>query len=79
MGLELLKLDVKRALELGELQDHLDVLPRELPLVIVCAAGMRATIAASILQRDGRSNVQVVNKGSTPAWIELGYPSATGE
>ena len=66
-------------IELGELQDHLDGLPRELPLVIVCAAGMRATIAASILQRDGRSNVQVVDEGGTPAWIELGYPSATGE
>ena len=66
-------------IELGELQDHLDGLPRELPLVIVCAAGMQATIAASILQKDGRSNVQVVDEGGTPAWIDLGYPSATGE
>jgi rhodanese-related sulfurtransferase len=40
---------------------------------------MRATIAASILQRDGRENVQVVDEQGTPAWIELGYPSATGE
>ena len=66
-------------IELGELQEHLDGLPRELPVVVICAAGMRATIAASILQRDGRRNVQVVDEGGTPAWINSGYPSATGE
>ena len=66
-------------IELGELQDHLDGLPREVPIVIVRAAGMRATIAASILHRDGRENVQVVDEQGTPAWIERGYPSATGD
>lgn len=66
-------------IELGELQDHLDGLPRELPVVTVCAAGMRATTAGSILQRDGRENVQVVDEAGTPAWIERGYPSETGE
>ncbi|MQG32726.1 MAG: hypothetical protein FI717_00280 [SAR202 cluster bacterium] len=65
--------------ELGELQDHLDGLPRELPLVTVCAAGMRATTAGSILQRDGRDNVQVVDEAGTPSWIERGYPSETGD
>ncbi len=66
-------------IELGELQDHLDGLPREIPIVTVCAAGMRATIAGSILHRDGRENVQVVDENGTPAWIERGYPSATGD
>ncbi len=66
-------------IELGELQEHLDGLPRELPVVTVCAAGMRATTAGSILQRDGRDNVQVVDEAGTPAWIERGYPSETGE
>jgi rhodanese-related sulfurtransferase len=66
-------------IELGELQDHLDGLPREIPIVTVCAAGMRATIAGSILDRDGRKNIQVVDEHGTPAWIERGYPSATGE
>ena len=36
-------------IELGELQDHLDGLPRELPVVTVCASGMRSTIGGSIL------------------------------
>ena len=66
-------------IELGELQEHLGGLPRELPVVTVCAAGMRATTAGSILQRDGRDNVQVVDEAGTPAWIERGYPSETGE
>jgi len=66
-------------IELGELQEHLDGLPREMPLVTVCAAGMRATTAGRILQRDGRDNVQVVDEAGTPAWIERGYPSETGE
>ena len=66
-------------IELGELQEHLDGLPRELPLVTVCAAGMRATTAGSILRRDGRENVQVVDEAGTPAWIERGYPSETGD
>ena len=66
-------------IELGELQEHLDGLPREIAVVTVCAAGMRASMAASILQRDGRDNVQVLAESGTGAWIDQGYPSATGE
>jgi len=66
-------------IELGEMQKHLDGLARELPVVTVCAAGMRATTATSILQRDGRDNAQVVDEAGTPAWIERGYPSETNE
>ena len=66
-------------IELGELQEHLDGLPRELPVITVCAAGARATTAGSILKRDGRENVQVLSSAGTPAWIDKGYPAATGE
>ena len=48
-------------------------------MVTVCAAGMRATTANSILRRDGRENVQVIDEAGTPGWIERGYPSKTGE
>ena len=61
------------------LRGALDGLPRELPLVPVCAAGMPAVVARSILQRDGRENLQVVDEEGTPAWIERGYPSETAE
>jgi hydroxyacylglutathione hydrolase len=66
-------------IELGELPQHLDGLPRELPMVTVCASGMRSTIASSILLRDGRSNVQVVEEMGAPEWIARGYPSSRGE
>ena len=66
-------------IELGELQEHLDGLPREIPLITVCAGGMRASMAGGILQRDGRGNVQVLAESGTGAWIDQGYPSATGE
>ena len=66
-------------IELGELNEHLNGLPRELPVVTVCASGMRSTIAASILQRNGRDNIQVVDEQGTQEWIARGYPSATGE
>ena len=66
-------------IELGELQDHLDGLPREVPIVTVCASGARASTAGSILRRDGRANIQVVEEQGAPAWIAHGYPSATGE
>ncbi len=66
-------------IELGELQDHLDGLPREMPVITVCASGARASTAGSILRRDGRANVQVVEEGGAMAWIAHGYPSATGE
>ena len=66
-------------IELGELQEHLDGLPREIPVVTVCAAGMRASMAGSILKRDGRENVRVLDSGGTQDWIDRGYPVATGD
>lgn len=66
-------------IELGELTAHLDGLPRELPIVTLCASGMRATIAGSILKRDGRTRVQVVEESGALEWMAKGYPSETGE
>ncbi len=66
-------------IELGELTEHLDGLPRELPIVTLCASGMRSTIAGSILQRDGRHNVQVVDELGATEWISRGYASDTGD
>jgi hydroxyacylglutathione hydrolase len=66
-------------IELGELQEHLDGLPREIPVITVCASGMRASVAGSILQRDGRENVQVVGVGGTQDWIDRGFPVTTGD
>ena len=66
-------------IELGELTEHLDGLPRELPVVALCASGMRATIASSILRRDGRDNIQVVDELGATEWMARGYASDPGE
>ena len=59
--------------ELGELQEHADGLPRDARLATICAAGFRACTGASILRREGFSDVALV-LGSTNAWREAGYP-----
>ena len=60
-------------IELGKLQEHLDGLPREIPVVTVCAAGMRASMAGSVLQRAGREKVRVLGSDGTQDWIDRGY------
>ena len=64
--------------ELGELQEHADGLPRDAPLATISAAGFRACTAASILRRDGFSDLAPVT-GSTNAWREAGYPMEKAE
>jgi 3-mercaptopyruvate sulfurtransferase SseA len=39
---------------------------------------MRASMAGSILKRDGRENVRVLDSGGTQDWIDRDYPVATG-
>ena len=55
------------------LEQHLDRLDRQKPVVTYCGSGYRASIAASILQRHGFG--QVFNlPGSMDAWQAAGYP-----
>lgn len=43
---------------LGELQDRIDEIDREKPVVTFCGSGMRAIVAASILKRHGFEEVE---------------------
>lgn len=60
-------------IELGELPDQLNSLPRNLSYATLCAAGQRAATAASVLEREGFEDVTLV-EGGTSAWVEAGYP-----
>ena len=53
-------------IELGELSARLGEVPVE-PVTVMCAAGERATTAASILERGGRRDVTVL-VGSAEDW-----------
>jgi hydroxyacylglutathione hydrolase len=62
----------------GSLPDRLDELPRDRPIVTICASGMRSSIAASLLRSAGFADVSWVASG-VPAWEAAGYPVVRGE
>ena len=61
----------------GSLPDRLADLPRDRPIATICAAGFRASIAASLLRASGFEDVSWVAQGF-PAWRAAGYPVESG-
>ena len=57
----------------GELPAKLDELPRDRPIVTICASGYRSSVAASLLRAAGFEHVGVVAVG-VPTWEARGYP-----
>jgi len=62
-----------RHLFLGDLPATSDDLPRDLPIVLHCQGGTRASIAASMLQAKGFTNVTTM-KGGMDAWNAAHLP-----
>lgn len=60
-------------LHIGSLPQHLDEVPRNQPVALICRTGHRAEMAASILAATGRE-VVVVGQGGIPDWTERGFP-----
>jgi hydroxyacylglutathione hydrolase len=60
----------------GLLEKHLQEVPMDSPVVIICKSGNRSNIAASILLRDGRKNIYNLLGGIT-AWQNAGYKIKT--
>jgi hydroxyacylglutathione hydrolase len=58
---------------LGVLLDHLDELPRDVPLVVHCQGGGRSAIALSLLQARGFRNARNLAPGFT-GWAAAGLP-----
>ncbi|HZS76739.1 MAG TPA: MBL fold metallo-hydrolase [Ktedonobacteraceae bacterium] len=63
-------------LHIGDLPQHLDEVPRNQPVAVICRTGHRAEMAASIIVATGRE-VIVVGGGGVPDWAERGYPITT--
>jgi rhodanese-related sulfurtransferase len=64
---------------LSALAGRARVIPRERPVVVFCAGGYRSSIAASLLQRDGFTNVSEL-AGGIAAWEAAGLPlSGSGQ
>jgi hydroxyacylglutathione hydrolase len=51
----------------GQLQSRLPEVPHDVPIVVICGTGYRASLAASILKREGYRDVSNVLGGMT-AW-----------
>jgi hydroxyacylglutathione hydrolase len=62
---------------LNRLEQELDALPRDRPLVVHCASGYRSAIAASILQRSGFENVSDL-VGGLAAWTSCNLETDAG-
>ncbi len=58
---------------LPELRDRLGELDKQKPTAVYCASGYRASIGASILQKEGFKKLWNV-PGSWEAWTKSGYP-----
>jgi hydroxyacylglutathione hydrolase len=56
----------------GHLEQHLDEIPKDRPIVVTCNAGNHASLAASILRREGYREIYNLLGGMT-AWQNAGY------
>jgi hydroxyacylglutathione hydrolase len=60
-------------IHITQISQHLEEIPRDTPVYIFCGSGLRSTIAASILQRQGWQNVAVV-LGGFAGWNSVSCP-----
>jgi hydroxyacylglutathione hydrolase len=61
----------------GDLPEMLDRLPRDRPIAMICASGYRSSVAFSLLQSAGFTQVTAVD-GGVPDWAAHGYPLEYG-
>ena len=72
------RLDGSVHIPLGRLSDQLNDLPRDRAVIVHCAGGYRSSIAASLLQRSGRTAVSEI-AGGIGAWEHAGLPVAADQ
>lgn len=60
----------------GHLEERVQEVPPDRPVATICGTGRRASLAASILRRAGRTRVANV-LGSMTAWRATGFPTVT--
>src|SRR2546425_12337571 len=58
---------------LGELEQRVNEVPRDRPVLAICHSGQRSLAAAGYLQQLGYRSGSSLD-GGTAAWIERGYP-----
>lgn len=62
-----------RHVPLGEIEARLAEIPRDRPVIVICASGVRSRAAARTLARNGYQNVRNL-RGGMMAWRGAGLP-----
>lgn len=62
---------------LDTLPEHLDAIPRDKPVVVVCASGVRSLYGAYFLLEQGYREVYNLSDG-TKGWVKKGLPVERG-
>jgi hydroxyacylglutathione hydrolase len=62
-----------KMIHIGSVEDRLDEIPRNRPVVIYCSSGYRGGMGAGLLLKNGYTDVWNM-LGGTNAWKALGYP-----
>lgn len=62
---------------MSEILTHVDKIPTDLPVIVICTHGLRSTKVANLLQIKGFNEVANMD-GGIDAWKEKGMPMATG-
>ena len=67
--------EIKNAhnIHLTQLPDNLNMIPKNKPIYVFCGSGLRSTVAASILKREGYENINVV-LGGLQGWSSTSCP-----
>ena len=63
---------------LGTVASRASALPKDREILVICRTGNRSAMAQDRLAQAGFTNVTNIEGGIT-AWMEQGYPVATGE
>lgn len=66
-----------RLIPLGRLPQHLNEIPKDRPVYLICATGNRSLSAAAFLERAGVDAYSVA--GGTGGWMAMGRRVATGQ
>ena len=61
---------------LGQVPERVDVVPRDVPVYVICRSGNRSRTASAFLIEQGIDATNVA--GGTLAWLQAGKPVATG-
>lgn len=70
------RIDASVHIPLNHLVERMSEIPADRPVLVHCAGGYRSSIAASLLQREGRTNVSEL-AGGIAAWEAAGLPLIT--